>query len=108
MVLVLSFSGFFILCLALGVFYFRRHKWRGTAAQNKRELVVSRMAGLTMGAMLLGLQAVVSPESRPAIVERQREDETENELPGGSVLRRQLRQIRKGEDIDALTVRLDE
>lgn len=108
MVPVFSLSGFFILCLALGVFYFRRHKRRGMPARNKRELAVSRMSGLAMGAMLLGLQAVVSPESRPAIVEHQREDETENKLRGGSVLRRQLRQIRKGEDSDALTVRLDD
>lgn len=98
-----------ILCFVSPAFYLlrRRKRRRRAAAQMTHELLVSPLSGLSLGAMLLGLQTIVQPDARPPIVEQQVEDEGEKESPGGMVFWRQLRQIRKGEDVDALKVQLN-
>lgn len=93
------------------VAYMLRYRCSGRRSrQAKRELRISHMSGLVMGAVLLGFQAIVQPQVRHMIVEEQREEDLEsdpNQLPGNALLRHHLRQIRKGEAIDHLTVRVD-
>lgn len=67
----------------------------------RRELVISSLSGLAMGAMLLGLQAIVQPEARHAIVEEQKEqsvDDENGEPLGGRLLYEQLLRVRRGEE----------
>lgn len=84
---------------------------RRRGRKSRRELVISPMSGLVMGAMLLGLQAIVQPQARHAIIEEQKEEGLENEggeePPGGRLFHLQLQQIRRGEDVEALTARVD-
>lgn len=65
------------------------------------------MTGLVLGAMLSGIRAVVLPEARGRIVEQKNEEDIGVDPRGGKVFRRQLGEIQRGKDIDALTVELD-
>lgn len=80
-------------------------------SRNQEELVISPMSGLAMGAMFLGLQAIVQREARHAIVEILEEhsldDGSGEEPPGGRAFHEGLRRIRRGEQVDSLTVALD-
>ncbi|HEX4005876.1 MAG TPA: hypothetical protein VHX60_06855 [Acidobacteriaceae bacterium] len=77
-----------------------------------KELMISPLSGLAMGAMLMGLQAIVQPEARHAVVEIQKEeavdDESGLEPAGGRAFHEQLRRIRHGGEVDAVTVRMAE
>ncbi|HEX4065019.1 MAG TPA: hypothetical protein VHZ09_03270 [Acidobacteriaceae bacterium] len=79
--------------------------------QQSRELVISPMAGLALGAMLTGFQAIVHPQVRHMIVEEQKEESVDDargdELPGGRAFHRGLRRVRQGEEVEVLTVRVD-
>lgn len=89
----------------------RERRKQAERTRNQEELVVSSMAGMAMGAMFLGLQAIVQPEARHAIVEileeKSLDDESGGEPPGGRAFHEGLRRIRRGEEVDGLTVRLD-
>lgn len=84
---------------------------RSKARRQTRELMVSPLAGIALGAMLLGFQAVVQPDVRHMIVEMQKEDQVDDEngdgLLGGRLFHDQLRRIRNGEEVEELTVRID-
>ena len=84
---------------------------RRRAQKGRHELMVSRMAGLAMGAMLLGLQAIVQPEARHMLVEEQKEksvDGQDGAVPlGGRMFHEQLRRVRNGEEVEGVTVRMD-
>ncbi|MGC2636826.1 MAG: hypothetical protein WA294_06585 [Acidobacteriaceae bacterium] len=86
----------------------RRRRLRRPA----KDLVISPMAGLAMGAMLLGVQAILQPQVRHVIAEEQEErsvdDANGEEPPGGRLFHEQLRRIRHGDDVACVTVRLDE
>jgi hypothetical protein len=89
---------------------FRERKRR--AQKGRGELMVSRMAGLAMGAMLLGFQAIVQPEARHMLVEEQKEDSVDDrndggEPLGGRMFHEQLRRIRRGEEVQGVTVRVE-
>ncbi len=80
---------------------------RKKARRRTGELVVSSMAGLAMGAMLLGLQEIVQPQVRHMIVEEQKEtsvDDENGEPLGGRLFHEQLRRIRSGDVVEELTV----
>lgn len=85
----------------------RRRRTRKPA----KDLVISPLSGLAMGAMLLGFQAIVQPEVRHRIVEEQKEESVDDasgaEPPGGRLLHGQLRRIRRGDEMGAVTVRVD-
>lgn len=79
--------------------------------EHPHDLVVSTRAGLAIGAMFLGFQQIVQPEVRHMIAEQEKEDmdeegNGEEEPPGGRLFHQQLRKIRRGEEVDALTVRI--
>lgn len=84
---------------------------RSKARRQIRELVVSPLAGVALGAMLLGFQAVVQPDVRHMIVEMQKENQVDDENGdgplGGRLFHEQLRRIRNGEEVEELTVRID-
>ncbi len=110
--LVNGFFGFFALLVISAAAYMLCHRRRDRKARETgRELVISPMSGLVMGAMLLGFQSIVQPQVRHRIAEEQKEeafeDENGHEPPGGMLLHLQLRQIRKGEDPGDLTVHVD-
>lgn len=90
----------------------REKRKQAERTKNQEELVVSPMSGLAMGAMFLGLQAIVQPEARHAIVEILEEEsldgESGGEPPGGRAFHEALRRIRRGEGVEDLTVRVDE
>lgn len=83
---------------------------RKRAERKDGELVVSSMAGLAMGAMFLGLKAIVQPEAQHAIVEileeKSLEDGSGGEPPGGRIFHEGLRRIRRGEDVESLTLKV--
>ena len=73
-------------------------------------LVISPMAGLALGAMLTGLQAIVHPQVRHLIAEQQEEKSVEDEGSeplGGREFHAQLKRIRSGKMVDGVTVRVD-
>jgi hypothetical protein len=76
--------------------------------RSTRELVISPMSGLVLGAMFVGFQAILQPESRHRIVQEQREesldDQSGHEPLGGWLLVQQLQQIRKGIEVEELVV----
>lgn len=83
---------------------------RRARRRRRGELRISPGAGLVMGAMLLGFQAIVQPEARHMIVEEHEEKsfDAENEdLPGGRRFHEQLQRIRRGEEVEELTVRAE-
>lgn len=76
-----------------------------------RELVVSSLSGVALGAMLLGFQEIVQPQVRHMIVEEMREEaviDENGEPPGGRVFHEQVRRIRAGEPVDDVTVRMED
>jgi hypothetical protein len=102
-------AGLVVFILSATVHMIRQRRQR---REHPRDLVVSTRAGLAVGGMLLGLQAIIHPEVRHVIAGEQKEDSVddgngEEEPPGGRLFHQQLRRIRRGEEVDALTVRLD-
>ena len=87
-----------------------RQKRRRKRERESRELVVSSLSGLAFGAMLLGFQEIVQPQVRHMIVEELKEesvdDEDGDEPPGGRAFYEQMRRIRMGEEVEAVTVRM--
>jgi hypothetical protein len=83
---------------------------RRRARRPAKELMISPLSGLAMGAMLLGLQAIVQPDARHAIVEEQKEDSIDDESgmepPGGRLFHEQLRRIRCGDEVEEVTFSL--
>jgi hypothetical protein len=78
--------------------------------ERPRELVVSPLSGLAMGAMFLGLQEIVQPQARHMIVEEMKEeslDDEDGEPLGGRLFYEQMGRIRRGEDMEEITVRVD-
>lgn len=75
-----------------------------------RDLVISPLSGLAMGALFLGFQAILNPDTQYVIAEQLKEhadeDESGAEPPGGRLFHEQLRQICAGADVDVLTVRI--
>lgn len=101
----------FVLLLAVRVCARLLHRRsRRKARAQSRELIILPMAGLTLDAMFLGLQAIVQPRVPHAIVELQKEkswdDNNRDEPPGGRAFHQGLRKIRAGEDAGALEVRM--
>ena len=100
-----------LLLVCAAAYMLRRLHPRRKARQARRELVISPMSGLVMGAMLLGFQAIVQPQVRYRISEEQKkeafEDEGGHEPAGGMLFHLQLQQIRKGENVGDLTVKVD-
>ena len=107
--LVNIFAALLLVCAA--AYMLRLISTRRKARQATRELVISPMSGLVMGAMLLGFQAIVQPQVRYRMTEEQKEealeDEGGHEPPGGMHFHLQLQQIRKGEHVGDLTVKVD-
>jgi hypothetical protein len=90
--------------------YMVRERRKKKARRRTRDLVVSPLAGLAMGAMFLGLQEIVQPQARHMIVEEMKEEATndENGEPlGGRVFHEQMRRIRRGEEVEEVTVRVE-
>ena len=89
----------------------RERRKQAERSRNQEELVVSPRSGLAMGAMFLGLQAIVNPEARHAIVEileeQSLDDGSGEGPPGGRAFHEGLRRIRRGEEVAELTVALD-
>jgi hypothetical protein len=81
---------------------------RRSAKRRTGELVISPLSGLAMGAMQLGLQAIVQPQAQHMIVEEQKEesDASGMEPPGGRLFHEQLRRIRHGDEVEEVVVRL--
>ncbi len=112
MVLAWLVNILFALLVISAAAYMLCHRRRGRKAREAtRELVISPMSGLVIGAMLLGLQSIVQPQVRHMVAEEQKEeafeDENGHEPPGGMLLHLQLRQIQKGEAPGGLTVHID-
>jgi hypothetical protein len=80
-----------------------RDRKKQKAARGKGELVVSSLSGLAMGAMLLGLQEIVQPQTRHMIVEEMKEESANDdngEPLGGRAFHEQMRRIRAGEEVN--------
>lgn len=105
--ILIGFLAFALVLIATYALSTRRQKQR--AQRNPRELVISSMSGLALGAMFAGFQAILQPETRHRIVEEQREesfqDQSGIEPEGGWLLVQQLQQIRKGTEVEQLIVR---
>ncbi|MGA7521358.1 MAG: hypothetical protein WBW84_02690 [Acidobacteriaceae bacterium] len=108
MMIVALFLNACAFCFVVGAV---RSMLRGRRTRSEKkggELAVSTMAGLTMGAMFLGLKAIVQPEARNAIVEiveqKSLEDGSGGEPPGGRTFHEALRRIRQGDEVESLTV----
>jgi hypothetical protein len=83
---------------------------RRRAQRKTGELVVSPLAGLAMGAMLLGFQEIVQPQVQHKFVEEMKEQSLDDEAAeplGGREFHAQLRRIGRGEEVEDITVRLD-
>jgi hypothetical protein len=65
-----------------------------------------------MGAMMLGMQAIVQPQVRHVIAEQQKEDAPDDDSgeppPGGRLFHQQLRRIRRGEEVEELILCIDD
>ncbi|HKR28279.1 MAG TPA: hypothetical protein VJS11_12525 [Acidobacteriaceae bacterium] len=106
---VVSCAGLFVLFAAFWML--SQHHRRKSARRSGRDLVISRMSGVALGAMLLSFQQFYQPEVRHLLAEEEREDALADddegaEPPGGRVFHEQLRQIRAGCDVEALTVQM--
>ena len=103
-------NGFLVVLVIWAAGSMLRHGRSRKAQRTTRELLVSPMSGLVAGAMLLGFQSLVQPEVRHRIVVEQKEEALEdadgNPPPGGRLFHEQLRKIRRGEDIDGLTIQI--
>jgi hypothetical protein len=111
MALARILTGFFVFVVALAAFCTLSARLRVRKVRpSTRELIISPLSGLVLGAVLTGFQAIVNPESRHRIVEEQREDSPDdqsgNEPPGGLIFVQQLRQIREGAEVEKLVVRV--
>ena len=88
----------------------RERRTQAERSRTQEELVVSSRSGLAMGAMFLGLQAIVNPEARHAVVEileeKSLDDGSGEEPPGGREFHEALRRIRRGGEVDGLTFAL--
>lgn len=92
------------------VSYMVRQRRKRKAVRKSRELVVSPLAGLAMGAMFLGLQEIVQPQARRMIVEEMKEERAEDEAGeplGGRLFYEQIRRIRVGEEVEEVTVKVE-
>jgi hypothetical protein len=95
--------------VASAALYLVRERRKRKAWRHARELMVSPLAGLAMGAMFLGLQEIVQPQARHMIVEEMKEQSVndENGEPmGGRMFWEQMRRIRGGEEVEELTVKV--
>lgn len=103
-------NGFVVLFVAWAAAYMLLHKRRRKSQGTRRNLLISPMSGLVMGAMLLSIQAILQPQVRHVITEEQKEvapeDEDGQEPPGGQLFHHQLQKIRKGESPKNLTVKV--
>ena len=105
---ILTFLGIVVSLVSAAAHMARR---RRIAREHPHDLVISTRAGLALGAMFLGFQQIVQPEVRHVIAEQEKEDmdeagNDEEEPQGGRIFHQQLRRIRRGEEVDELTVRL--
>lgn len=111
MVVAWIVNGCALLFVVWAFAWLRRRRRVRKAEEESRELVISPMAGLVLGAMFLGFQAFYQPQIRHMIAEEQKEesleDESGGEPPGGRAFQEQLRRIRAGEDVGALTLQVD-
>jgi hypothetical protein len=101
-------NGCVVLFVAWACLHLRRQRRR--AKRRTGELVVSSLAGLAMGAMLLGFQEIVQPQVQRMIVEEMKEtsvDDENGEPMGGRGFHERLRRIRAGEEVEELTVRMN-
>ena len=108
MVLACLVNGCVVLFVVGACLYMRRQRRR--AKRKTGELVVSSLSGLAMGAMLLGLQEIVQPQARHMIVEEMKEEavnDDNGEPLGGRVFHEQMRRIRRGEEVEEATVRVE-
>lgn len=109
MVLAWVANGFVVLFIVWAAAHMLLERRR--SRKSRRELVISPLSGLAMGAILLGLRAIVQPQARHAIVEEQKEaafeDEGGDEPPGGRLYHLQLQRIQRGEDAGTLIARVD-
>lgn len=104
----------YALSVLLGTVMFVVHAcvWmvRQKRRRRSRELVVSPLSGLAMGAVLLGFQAILNPDTQYVIAEEVEEHTDENEsggeLLGGRLFHQQLRQIRRGIDVQQIVVQV--
>lgn len=75
-----------------------------------RDLAISPLSGLALGAAFLGLQAILNPETRYVVAEQLKEQTEEYESgaepPGGRQFHEQLRDIRAGSDVEMLIVQV--
>jgi len=112
MILAWIANGFALMFVVWACIWLRRQNSRRKARTQSRELIISSMAGLTMSAMFLGFQAIVQPHVRHAIVEMQEEknwgERSDEEQIGGRAFNEGLQRIRTGENVDSLTVRIDQ
>jgi hypothetical protein len=96
-------------CAVAAVRYMVRERRKRKERRASRDLVVSPLAGLAMGAMFLGLQEIVQPQARHMIVEELKEDRmgdgTEEPL-GGRLFYEQIWRIRMGEEVEEITVKM--
>jgi hypothetical protein len=104
MVFAWAVNGCVVLFMVWAWMHMRRQRRR--ARRKTGELVVSSLSGLAMGAMLLGLQEIVQPQARHMIVEEMKETSVDDEPLGGRVFHEQLRRIRRGEEVEEVTVRV--
>lgn len=106
---VFSCAVLFVLFAAFWMF--SQHRRRKLARRAGRDLVISRMSGVVLGAMLLGFQQFYQPQVRHLLAEEEREDaladdDEGDEPPGGRLFHEQLRQIRAGREVESLTVQI--
>jgi hypothetical protein len=112
MVLACILTGFLAFIVALAAVNTLRARGRvRRARRTTRELIISPLSGLVLGAVLIGFQAILQPENRHRVVEEQKEespdDQSGDEPPGGRLFVQQLQQIRKGAEVKELVVRLN-
>ncbi|HTX42498.1 MAG TPA: hypothetical protein VL990_14150 [Acidobacteriaceae bacterium] len=91
--------------------FMARQRRRKIEQQKTRDLAISPLAGLAMGAMFLGFQEILQPQVRHMIVEElkeERADDGAKEPLGGRLFHEQMRRIRRGEDVEQVTVKVDE
>ena len=106
---VFSCAVLFVLFAAFWMF--SQHRRRQLARRAGRDLVISRMSAVVLGAMLLGFQQFYQPQVRHLLAEEEREDaladdDNGGEPPGGRLFYEQLRHIRSGGEVDTLIVQV--
>ena len=106
-------NGLALLVIAGASLWMVRQRQRTQRARRTaRDLVISSMSGLVMGAMLLGFQKFYQPQVRHLITEGMKDESLEDESsgdppPGGRLLHQQLERIRRGEEAGELTARTE-